>query len=129
MGQRRSINIGGQSHGAQPIPAASFKNGMLASSAVYGSPVRPDAPISMDEQCTALFATIEALCREAGGSLDDVIHVSIKLKHPDDREVLNQHWLRTFPDPASRPARHVDSEPLDHGERLVAAEFLAMIDQ
>lgn len=128
MGERRSINIGSQKHGAHPIPSASLKNGMLASSAVYGSPVKPDEPIGIDDQCASLFATMAEICREAGGSLDDIIHVSIKLKNPAERDALNAHWETAFPDPASRPARHVDAAPLDHGARLIAAEFLAMID-
>ena len=128
MGKRRSIKIGGQKHGVHPIPSASIKNGMLASSAVYGAPVKPDEPISMEEQCASLFANMAEICEAASGSLDDIIHVSIKLKDPSDRDALNANWESAFPDPDSRPARHVDATPLDHGARLIAAEFLAMID-
>ena len=129
MGQRRSIYVGGQAHGANPIPAASIKNGLLASSAVYGAPPKPQEVISLDRQCGNLFTTIEEIVRAAGGSLADVVHVAISLADPSDRESLNEHWLRAFPDPASRPARHVDPDPMPAGSRLIAAEFLAMIDE
>ncbi len=129
MGLRRSIYVGAQGHGAHPIPAASIKNGMLASSAVYGSPSKPTGTICLNEQCANLFSTMEEILSTAGGSLDDVIHVAIKLADPSNRASLNEHWLRAFPDENSRPARHVDPEPMPEGPRLIAAEFLAMIDE
>lgn len=129
MGKRRSINIGGQKHGAHPIPAASIMNGLLASSAVYGSPAKPDEPITLEQQCANLFANIGDILRTAGGSFDDVVHVAIKLGDPANRAPLNVEWERAFPDPASRPARHVDSGPMAAGPRLIAAEFLAMLDE
>lgn len=129
MGQRRSIYVGGQGHGSNPIPAASIKGGLLASGAVYGSPPKPAEPIGLDEQCETLFANIDEILHAAGGSFDDVVHVAVSLADPSDRELLNKHWERAFPDPASRPARHVDSEPMPAGARLIAAEFLAMIDK
>lgn len=129
MAQRRSIYAGGQGHGAHPIPAASIKGGFLASSAVYGSPPRPVQALELDLQCRNLFANIEEILRNAGGTLDDVIHVAIRLADPSDRQALNEHWLHAFPDPTSRPARHVDPEPMTVGARLVSAEFLAVIEE
>ncbi len=129
MGQRRSIYVGGQGHGSNPIPAASIKGGLLASGAVYGSPPNPDEAIGLDGQCETLFANMEEILRAAGGSFDDVVHVAVSLADPANRELLNAHWLRAFPHPESRPARHVDSNPMPAGARLIAAEFIAMIDE
>jgi 2-iminobutanoate/2-iminopropanoate deaminase len=129
MGQRRGIYVGGQGHGANPIPAASMKGGLLASGAVYGAPPKSSESIGMDRQCETLFANIDEILRAAGGSFEDVIHVAISLADPSDRKLLNEHWLRAFPDPASRPARHVHHEAMPPGSRLIAAEFLAVIDE
>ncbi len=129
MAQRRSIYAGGQGHGAHPIPAASIKGGFLASSAIYGSPPRPAQAIGLDLQCRNLFANIEEILHIAGGTLNDVIHMAIRLADPSDRQTLNEHWLHAFPDPASRPARHVDPVPMPVGARLISAEFLAIIEE
>jgi len=40
---------------------------------------------------------------------------------------VNEEWLRMFPDPESRPARHVRSLPLD-SPSLVQCEFVAVIE-
>ena len=128
MGKRRSIEIGGQSHGANPIPAASVKNGMLVSGAIYGLPGGATNPLDLERQCVAMFATMTEIMAAAGGSLDDVIHVAIKLADPADRAALNRQWLLAFPDTGSRPARHVDGAPLVMGKRLIAAEIMAVLD-
>jgi len=128
VGQRRSIEIGGQSHGANPIPAACIKNGFLASGAIYGLAGGASAPLDLDGQVEAMFANMAAILTAAGGSLEDIVHVSIKLADPGDRAALNRHWLRAFPDATSRPARHVDGEPFHMGQRLIAAELLAVLD-
>ena len=126
--QRRSIDISGQSHGTNPIPAACIKNGFLASGAIYGLAGGAPAPLDLHGQIEAMFANMAAILAAAGGSLDDIVHVSIKLADPGDRSALNRHWLNAFPDPASRPARHVDGEPLKMSPRLIAAEILAVLD-
>lgn len=128
MGRRTSIDIGGYTHGANPIPAASMKNGILASGAIYGLAGGASEPGDLEGQCAALFAAMADLMAAAGGSLDDVIHVAVKLGDPADRDTLNRHWLLAFPDPASRPARHVDGTPFVMGKRLIAAEFMAVLD-
>jgi len=128
---RKSIYTGGQQHGSNPIPAACLKNGLLVSGAVYGadpSAATPGAPDpGLDEQCAVLFARIRDIVTAAGGGLEDIVKISIRMADPAQREVLNKHWLQHFPDPASRPARHV--EPMPAGRRLIAAEFMAMLDR
>lgn len=124
---RKSIYIGAQKHGQQPIPAACLKNGVLVSGAVYGADMSSSAPApGLDEQCAVLFDRIRAIVQAAGGSLEDIVKMSIRMADPEQREVLNKHWLRSFPDADSRPARHV--EPMPAGRRLIAAEFMAVLD-
>lgn len=128
MTKRRSIHVG-QSHGANPIPAASVKNGILMSGAIYGLAGGATEPADCEGQCAALFAAMAAILAAAGGTLDDVVHVAVKLAEPADRDSLNRHWVAAFPDPDSRPARHVDAAPLVMGQRRIAAEIVAILDE
>lgn len=129
MGRRTSIYIETQRHGSNPIPAACMKDGLVVSGAVYGLDTTSGRDFGLDDQCVTLFANIEAIMRAAGGTLADIVSVSISLAQPADRAVLNRHWVAMFPDPQSRPARHVDPTPMPAGRRLIAAEFIAMLDR
>ncbi len=42
------------------------------------------------------------------------------------REALNAEWVRMFPDPNSRPARHTQALPAD-SRGLVQADFVAVL--
>ena len=42
------------------------------------------------------------------------------------REGVNREWLKMFPDPQSRPARHAMQSPLD-GEKLLECDFIAVL--
>jgi 2-iminobutanoate/2-iminopropanoate deaminase len=127
VGRRTSIYIESLGHGVNPIPAACLKDGLLVSGAVYGADPSATADTGLDEQCAVLFARIRAIVTAAGGTVEDIVKIAIRMADPSKRDVLNKHWLAQFPDPESRPARHV--EPLAPGRRLIAAEFIAMLDK
>src|SRR5262245_21112599 len=109
MGRRVSIYIETQKHGSNPIPAACMNDGLLVSGAVYGLDTSSAHDLGLDEQCASLFGNIAAIMQAAGGTLEDIVSVSVSLANPADRTALNKYWLERFPDPQSRPARHVDS--------------------
>lgn len=105
---RTSIYIDGFSHGNNPVPAASVIGHTLMSGAIFGT-LRASGtlPASREEQCRLMFDNAERILQAAGGSFGNVLKMTFYL-HPDaSRELLNAHWVQAFPDPASRPARHV----------------------
>lgn len=128
MTKRQSINIESAGHGANPIPLASLKGGILATGAVYGW--QPDeAPSNIQVQCKHLFSNIAAIMKSAGGTVDDIIKVSVQIASANGRKTLNEQWVQMFPDELSRPARHVSIGSLANTNRLISVEFLAVLDK
>jgi len=124
---RQSIELPGFGH-HNPIPAACRKGPFLFSSGFVGrDPATGELPPLLDTQVTNVFAHIEALMAEAGGSPGDIVRVTVLLAEFREREALNREWLRLFPDPFSRPARQVIKAEFDAGI-LVQADIVAVLD-
>ena len=63
----------------------------------------------------------------AGGTVDDIIKITFWVKDPaKQRAALNDEWVKMFPDPAARPARHTQPLPGD-SRALVQADFMAVL--
>jgi 2-iminobutanoate/2-iminopropanoate deaminase len=107
MSRRRSIDVEGFSHGAQPIPAASRVGGLIMTGGVYGlDPATGKIPDDVAEQARLMFANLERILAAGEASLDDIARMTVYVKVPEARAAVNAQWLAAFPDPASRPARH-----------------------
>src|ERR1700747_1782284 len=80
----------------------------FASSGIPGSdPETEMLPKDGALQVKFLFANIERGIEAAGGSLEDIIKCAFHLRDEEVRQHLNRSWEEaSFPDPASRPARH-----------------------
>lgn len=61
-----------------------------------------------------------------GATLDDVAHVTAFIKDNSQREELNAEWLKCFPDPHDRPARHTLVTDLQGGT-LLQLEIIAVV--
>jgi enamine deaminase RidA (YjgF/YER057c/UK114 family) len=104
---RQSINIEGYSHGGQPIPAASLIGEILMTGGVSGMDLTTGTlPDDVNEQARLMFENLGRILQAAGTSFDDVLRMTIYVKVPEARPAVNREWLVTFPDAASRPARH-----------------------
>lgn len=105
---RKSINIAGFAHGANPTPAASLLKGVLATGAIFGTD-RSTGKLaeSPEDQCRLMFDNAAAILEAAGGSFADVIRMTVYLRPGVARDIVNRSWVVAFPDAASRPARHV----------------------
>lgn len=126
MASRESIDLPGFGH-ANPIPAASRKGPFVFSGAFTGrDPQTGELPATLDEQVTHIFGHVRALMAAVGGTTDDVMKMTVWLAEFRDRDALNREWLAMFPDPASRPARHVQHADLDRG-LLVQADVVAVL--
>jgi len=104
---RRSIEIEGFKHGDQPIPAASRVGNMVSTGGVFGlDRATGTLPDDVEEQTRLMFANLAALMAAAGTSLHGILRMTFYVKAPEARAAINSEWLKAFPDPASRPARH-----------------------
>lgn len=100
---------------------------MLFSSALIGAdPATGELPDDIGKQAEFVFGNMVALLAAAGGAVEDVGHVRVLLQDDSHRNVVNQQWLRYFPDPKNRPARHTLVTPL-RGGMLVQLEIIAVL--
>jgi 2-iminobutanoate/2-iminopropanoate deaminase len=129
---RRGIAVAGLEHGTNPIPAASRKGPLLMTGGVRGveraSGVLPE---SAAEQTVLAFANLVTLVQAGGGTAEDIVHVTVFLADPAARAAVNEQWVSVFPDPDSRPARHVLTHELSGGMKvqLEATAFINEEDQ
>ena len=61
-----------------------------------------------------------------GGTPDNILKITFWMKEPGTgRAALNDEWVKMFPDPASRPARHTTALGSE-SNALVTCEFVAV---
>lgn len=127
MAKRKSIN-GDKPRHENPIPNASRIGNLVMSSVIAGTnPGSRELPESFEAQVANIFAHIRHDVAAAGGSADDIIMVTFWVRDPaSQRAGLNTEWVKLFPDPESRPARHTQTLPAG-GRSLVQANFVAVL--
>ena len=124
---RRSIEVAEFKHG-NPIPAASRIGNLVMTGVISAKdPQTGRTPDSLAEQCAVMFANVRAIIAAAGGTPGDIIKMTVWLADVGDRKALNEEWLKLFPDPHSRPARHALPLPEAEGKALVKCDFTAVI--
>ena len=124
----RSIELPGLGHKA-PIPLAARVGPLLCSSGISGKdPATGQLPPHPATQARLAFDNLLRLLDAGGGSSDDIAKLTVTVKDDSVREAVNAEWLRCFPDPADRPARHILVHDLQHGMWL-QLEFIAFIQQ
>ncbi|HEY4557736.1 MAG TPA: RidA family protein [Enteractinococcus sp.] len=126
MWQRESIDSEGFSH-ENPIPVASRIGPYLATGALTGKdPETGEMPSDLDTQVKNVFDHIHRVMAAAGGTPEDILKITVYLAEYRQRSALNAAWLEMFPDPSSRPARHVIAASLDRGA-LIQADLFAIL--
>jgi 2-iminobutanoate/2-iminopropanoate deaminase len=129
MAERQSVNFPGFSH-QNPIPNASRVGNIMMSSIIGGSnPGTRELPPTLEAQVANVFGYIRAAVEAAGGRTEHIVKVNFFVKDPTtQREALNAEWVKMFPDPNSRPARHTQHLPTD-SRALVQADFVAVLPE
>jgi 2-iminobutanoate/2-iminopropanoate deaminase len=127
MPERRSVMFPGFSH-QNPIPNASRVGNIVMSSVIGGSnPGTRELPPTLEAQVANVFGYIRAAIAAAGGTPENIVKIDFFVKDPaTQREALNAEWVRMFPDPNSRPARHTQPLPAD-SRAQVQASFVAVL--
>ncbi|MEE8076418.1 MAG: RidA family protein [Candidatus Binatia bacterium] len=126
MAKRRVIEIPGLSHQA-PIPMGAAIGNVVFSSAISGRDPETNAlPEEPDRQAGVLFQNIRTFMERAGGTTDNIGHMTVYLKEERYRESINKEWLKMFPSEHDRPARHAIKSEV-RGEVLFQIEIIAII--
>ena len=125
---RTSFEVKGLEHN-NPIPMICRVGPFIHSSGINGkNPETGKMPEDIADQCAQMFANVRLVLNEAGAAPENVLKMTFFLPSRDLRPHINSHWLEMFPDPHSRPARHVHTEPNLTGGMLVQCEFLAVVE-
>ena len=128
MRWRNSIDVEGLHHGGAPIPAASLVGTLLLSSGINGmDPADGSIPEDPESQVALVFDNIRRILEAAGGNLGDVAKCTFFVRDRSLKAVIDEHWLKAFPDPASRPARHTLVQELT--AQALQCEMVANIER
>jgi 2-iminobutanoate/2-iminopropanoate deaminase len=126
--KRQSLHVPGITHGANPIPSGVRIGSMLFSGGISGQdPETNTIPPEVERQAELAFQNLTRLMESAGGSTDDIGHVTVYLKDLSNREHINREWLKMFPDAEDRPTRHTLKADLQ-GNVLLQLQVIAVID-
>lgn len=127
MAKRQVLEIPGISHAA-PIPMAVKMGNLLFSSAIMGEdPETHSLPPEPERQAELVFSNIRTLLDKAGGTPDNIARMTIFLKDLSYRDLVNEQWLKMFPNEDDRPARHALQVDLPRG-MLIQVEIIAVLD-
>lgn len=118
MPKREVLHVKGSNH-QNPIPTAVKIGNMVYTSAIIGSdPEKGELPESVEEEVANLFHYMREIMELAGGTTDNIAHLSVSLTDCEYKKIVNVEWLKMFPDENNRPARHSTVQKLREGLRV-----------
>lgn len=127
MTRRTSIYLEQFAH-KNPVPVACRIGNIVYSSSIHGLNMATDTVADgFAAQCALMFSHVKAAITAAGGTPDDIVKMTLWMKDRGDRDIVNEHWLALFPDPASRPSRHALKAELGAGI-LIQCDFIAVLE-
>jgi len=101
---------------------------MIFSSGIAGKdPATNKLPPDAINQARFAFANLRSLLENGGATLGDVGHLTIFVKDASVRDAINAEWIKCFPDPHDRPARHTLVYDLQGG-MLLQLEAIAVVN-
>ena len=127
--RRRSIDVAGFQHWDQPTPAASRVGDIVFTGGTFGSdPATGQIPEGdLAAQTRFMFHNLERILDAAGCDMADIVKIEFYVRDAAaTRAHLNPAWLAAFPDPASRPARHIFVYPDLPPAMLIQADAFAV---
>lgn len=111
-----------------PVPAGIRMGDLVHATRITGAdPITGVLPGSLDAQLGNAFANMSRSIENAGGTIDNIAHVSLFLT--DARAgmtAVNAQWVATFPDATDRPTYKFMTTPLIGGQ-LVHIEYFAVV--
>ena len=128
MTRRQSLYVAGGKLHVNPVPdAVKMDNFVFSSGLPPVDPATGKAPDDLEAQTRLVFRHIKELMAQAGGSLDDIVKMEVRLKDASKREALNKIWNETFPDEKNRPVRHTSQPTTMSFNYLIQIEFVAIL--
>jgi 2-iminobutanoate/2-iminopropanoate deaminase len=126
MAKRQSVNFPGFAH-QNPIPNASRIGNVMMSSVISGvDPGTRNLPADLAGQVRNLFTHLGRAVEAASGTPDNILKITFWMKEPGTgRAALNEEWVKMFPDPDARPARHTLALGPE-SNALVTCDFVAV---
>lgn len=125
---RRSIDAAGYSHAAA-IPTASRIGPLVVSSVIAAFDVDTRTmPEDAEGQVRNVMRHAGAILEAADAGWDDVVKMTFFVAVSELRTVIEPLWVEHFPDPKSRPARHIQVSSLP-GRSLVQADLVAYVER
>ena len=123
---QQSIYVEGFAHG-NPIPAGCRIGNLLMTGVISGKDAKTGKrPETLEGQCAAVFKHVREIVEAGGMTTNDIIKMTVWMRYRSQREAVNREWLKMFPDPHSRPARHAMQAALD-GDKLLECDFIAVL--
>lgn len=120
----KSVNLPGLGHKA-PIPNGALVGNLFVSSGINGKDPRTgQTPEDVRDEVRLAFENLAELLKVAGGRPEDVVSMTLFLKYRDDKKFVDEQWLKMFPDPDDRPARHAT---LSNGPMRVQLQVIAVL--
>jgi 2-iminobutanoate/2-iminopropanoate deaminase len=127
MPRREVLDAPGLFKHENPIPTAVKMGSFIFSSALPGfDPETQSTPDDPRQQVTLAFEQMRRVVEAGGGTLQDIAKVTVFLKDLTHRSMVNEEWLKMFPDAADRPVRHTMQHDLPQNY-LVQLEFTAVL--
>ena len=78
-------------------------------------------------QTVQTLANVEAVLKEGGAELSDVVKCNVYLKDMKDFQIMNEEFAKIFPD--NPPARTTVQTPMAEPEMLVEIEAIACVGE
>lgn len=101
--KRANFEVPGHTH-HDPIPMAARTGGLLQSSGISGiDPASGKVPGDLASQITFGMMHVRNLMKEANGTLDDIVSITILVRDLDRAEMVSDRLVELFPDPKKQP--------------------------
>ena len=115
---RQVLHVKGSQH-KKPIPTAVKIGNMVYTSAIIGSdPDTGEIPADVQDEVKNIFHYMEEIMELAGGTTENIAHMSVLVRDRKYKENVNVEWLKMFPNADNRPARHTTVQDLREDLRV-----------
>lgn len=124
---RQRLYVPGVEHKA-PIPMGIKIGNMVFSSAISGKdPNTGKLPLDVKDEVKFVFNHIRTLVEDAGGTTDDIAKFAVSLTDNSLRELVNEEWIKMFPNENDRPVRHITLYEPSNNSTHIQIEFIAVL--
>lgn len=125
-GRRTNYENPGLSH-RNPLPMGAMVGNLFVSSSVNGQVPNSTLPKNTSEQIDQAYLNVKSLLAQAGGTMDEIVHMWVFMKEELAIDTLVEKWLGVFPREGDRPARKSFLRADLAGEQQVQIQFTALV--